>query len=51
VLLSDEDGPQLRWRFPDIMAGSFTWRAETSRDGGATWHFDERMLAARVDPR
>jgi hypothetical protein len=51
VLLSDEDDPRLRWRFTGIMAGSFTWRAGTFRDGGATWHFEERMLATRVDPR
>jgi hypothetical protein len=44
VLLSDEADPQLRWRFTDITADSFAWRAETSRDGGATWHFDEQML-------
>jgi hypothetical protein len=50
VLLSDEEDPQLRWRFTDITADSFTWCAETSRDGGATWHFDEQMLATRVDP-
>ncbi len=50
VLLSDEDDPQLRWRFADITADSFTWIAETSHDGGATWHFDEQMLATRVDP-
>jgi hypothetical protein len=50
VLLSDEDDPQLRWRFTDITADSFTWRAETSHDGGATWHFEEQMLATRVDP-
>jgi hypothetical protein len=47
-LLSDEDEPQLRWRFTDITADSFTWRAESSRDGGATWQFDEQMLATRV---
>ena len=51
VLLSDEEDPQLRWRFTDITADSFTWRAEISRDGGATLHFDEQMLATRVDPR
>ena len=50
VLLSDEDDPQLRWRFTDITVDSFTWRAESSRDGGASWHFDEQMLATRDDP-
>jgi len=48
VLLSDEEDPQLRWRFTDITADSFTWRAEISRDGGATWQFDEQMLATRA---
>ena len=49
VLLSDEEDPQLRWRFTDFTADSFTWRAELSRDGGTPWHFDEQMLATRVD--
>ena len=48
VLLSDEDDPQLRWRFTDITPDSFTWRAETSYDGGVTWVSDEQMLATRV---
>ena len=48
VLLSDEDDPQLRWRFTDITPDSFRWRAETSRDGGTTWKFDEEMHATRV---
>lgn len=47
VLLSDEDDPQLRWRFTDITADSFTWRAESSRDAGASWNLDEQMLATR----
>jgi hypothetical protein len=50
VLLSDEDDPQLRWRFTNITAGSFTWRAEISHDQGATWHFEEQMQATRNDP-
>jgi hypothetical protein len=50
VLLSDEEDPQLRWRFTDITAASFTWRAETSYDGGASWQCDEQMLATRTDP-
>lgn len=47
VLLSDEERPQLRWRFTDIAPDSFTWRAETSEDDGSTWHDDERMLVTR----
>ena len=50
VLLSDEEDPHLRWCFTDITADSFTWRGETSHDGGATWQFDEQMLATRVNP-
>jgi hypothetical protein len=50
VLLSDEEDPQLRWRFTDISPDSFTWRAEISRDGGATWQFEEQMRATRVIP-
>ncbi len=48
LLLSDEDDPQLRWRFTGIEPDSFIWRAETSHDGGTTWHFDEQMLATRT---
>jgi hypothetical protein len=49
LLLSDEDDPQLRWRFTDITPGSFRWRAESSHDAGATWSSDEEMLATRDD--
>jgi hypothetical protein len=47
VLLSDEDDPQLRWRFTDIARDSFTWRGEISHDGGATWTVDEEMTITR----
>jgi len=50
VLLSDEDDPQLRWRFTDITPDSFRWRAETSWDAGATWSADEEMVAVRSRP-
>lgn len=48
VLLSREDEPQLRWRFTDIRPDSFTWRGESSADGGMTWDLDEEMFARRV---
>lgn len=47
VLLSDEQDPQLRWRFTDIEPDSFRWRAEASRNGGTSWEHDEEMLATR----
>ena len=47
VLVSDEDDPQLRWRFTDIRPDSFTWRGEVTRDGGATWAQDEEMRITR----
>jgi hypothetical protein len=47
VLVSDEDDPQLRWRFTEITPDSFVWRGETSRDGGASWVLDEEMLITR----
>jgi hypothetical protein len=37
----DADGGQLRWSFNDIKDDSFTWRGETSRDGGKTWKLEE----------
>jgi len=48
VLLSDEDEPQLRWRFTDIRPDSFTWIGQSSTDGGATWNLDEEMHATRA---
>jgi hypothetical protein len=47
LLLSDEDDPQLRWRFTDITPQSFVWRGEISRDGGASWTLDEEMRITR----
>jgi hypothetical protein len=37
----DDHGSALRWSFNDIQANSFTWRGETSRDGGKTWRLEE----------
>jgi hypothetical protein len=48
VLLSDEDDPQLRWRFTDITPASFTWRGEISHDRGATWVLEEEMRITRA---
>ncbi len=50
VLLSDEETPQLRWRFTDITPDSFRWRAEILRDRASTWtpHQDMRL---RRSPR
>ena len=50
ILLSDEEDPQLRWRFTDITPDSFRWHAEISHDACATWSFDEEMLATRRPP-
>ena len=47
ILLSDEDDPQLRWRFTEITDESFRWRSEISRDGGKTWTFNEDMRLTR----
>jgi len=47
VLLSDEDEPQLRWRFTDITPDAFTWRGEISHDRGATFSPDEEMRITR----
>jgi hypothetical protein len=48
VLLSQEDQPQLRWRFTDIRPDSFTWIGQSSIDGGVTWSVDEEMHARRT---
>jgi hypothetical protein len=48
VLLSDEDDPQLRWRFTDISRGSFTWRGEISHDGGTCWALEDQMRVTRA---
>ena len=47
LLVSDEDEPQLRWRFTEITARSFVWRGEISHDRGATWTLDEEMRITR----
>ena len=47
LLVSDEDDPQLRWRFTDVTPDAFTWIGELSRDGGASWQHDETMRLTR----
>ena len=47
LLVSDEDEPQLRWRFTEIEVRSFVWRGEISHDRGATWTLDEEMRITR----
>ncbi len=50
MLLSDEDSPELRWRFAEITGHSFRWSAETSHDRGVTWQAGEEMFANRTAP-
>jgi len=45
--VSDEDDPQLRWRFTDVAPDSFLWIGELSRDGGVSWQHDETMRLTR----
>jgi hypothetical protein len=44
------DGARLRWIFSEIWERSFRWRAEVSRDDGASWHKALELLAERSDP-
>ena len=43
----DNEGTMLRWSFNAIQADSFTWRGETSRDGGKTWKLEEEHHMSR----
>ena len=42
------DGTGLRWIFSDLRPDQFRWRAEISRDEGASWHKAIEMLARRT---
>ena len=42
------DGTWLRWIFSDLRPDQFRWRAEISRDEGASWHKAIEMLARRT---
>ena len=43
-----ENGALARWSFVDVTADSFSWRAEASRDDGATWR---RLIDIRATRR
>ena len=43
----DDQGTSLRWSFNDIQPNSFTWRGETSGDGGKTWTLEEEHHMTR----
>jgi len=44
----DAEGSLLRWIFYDIeQARSFRWRAECSRDDGASWRLEQMMIVRR----
>ena len=42
------DGTRLRWIFSDIGRRDFRWRAEISRDNGASWFKAIELLARRA---
>ena len=46
-IIGGEDKKQI-WRFTDITANSFIWRAEMSTDGGQSWILEQEMLAKRI---
>jgi hypothetical protein len=45
---SGSDGARLRWIFSEIDGRSFRWRAEVSRDQGASWRKAIDLLARRT---
>ncbi|HEY2950158.1 MAG TPA: hypothetical protein VGJ53_17455 [Micromonosporaceae bacterium] len=51
VMERAEDGRLIRWIFADISKGSFSWRSETSCDGGRTWRLDQQVHATREVPK
>jgi hypothetical protein len=42
-----ERGELLRWFFSEITTDSFLWRGHVSGDRGATWHYEQQMVARR----
>ena len=47
---SNDAGTTTRWSFRDIAADSFTWRGETSSDGGQQWQLEAEFLCRRDTP-
>ena len=45
---TDDAGAPVRWSFRDRTQDSFTWRAERSADGGASWTLVVEFLARRT---
>jgi len=45
---TDDAGEPVRWSFRDRTQDSFTWRAERSADGGASWTLVVEFLARRT---
>jgi hypothetical protein len=45
---TNDAGEATRWSFSDITPGSFRWRGERSRDGGATWELQAEFVLRRA---
>jgi hypothetical protein len=45
---SGSDGARLRWIFSDVQPESFRWRADVSRDAGASWYRAIELAASRA---
>jgi len=48
LMVADGEEPRLRWRFSEIEQDSFSFRAESSADGGGSWIVDEEMRVTRA---
>jgi hypothetical protein len=43
------DGRPIRWLFTEVTESSFRWLGYVSDDDGATWRFEQEMLAKRSE--